>query len=337
MYLKSLYLSNFRNYKEAEFSFCEGPNIIYGNNAQGKTNLLEAIHFIATGKSFRTQSPLDLIRSAQKFFFLEAEIFKDQVFQKIQIHFDGQVKRLHLGGNSYSSFHPLLGTLPIVLYTPCDIELILGAPQERRRFLNLHLAQSDPLYVHHLSRFWRAMKQRNCLLKSKNIQTIECWEMEMVSSAEYIGKARERMVQEIQIQDLAGEKHELFLQSSASKSYLRQLQKNRIKEMELGLTLAGPHRDDLQITIEGKLAKLFASEGQKKTAIAALKLAEWERLSRQIGAPALIGFDDLDSSLDAERQQLIRAKLSQLGQVFITTPHEPKEEGHHIHISKWNR
>lgn len=332
VYLKSLYLRNFRNYKEAEISFSEKLNVIYGDNAQGKTNLLEAIHLIATGRSFRTQLMKEMIREGESFFFLDAEIVKDQVTQKIQISFDGQNKQLILDANRYASFHPLLGILPIVLSTPYDIELIAGSPGERRRFINLHLAQCDPLYVHHLARFWRAMKQRNCLLKAKNTNSIECWEVEMAQSESYIGKAREQMINSLKIEELCLEKHELKLTQSASKSYLQQLQKNRLREMDLGMTLTGPHRDDLEILIERKSARLFASEGQKKTAIAALKLAEWTLLSERIDNQALIGFDDLESSLDNERQKTLKEKLNTLGQVFITTPHPPDCEGHHILI-----
>lgn len=340
MFLKSLYLRNFRNYKEAEVQFSEKLNVLFGDNAQGKTNLLEAIYLVATGRSFRTQALSELIRSGESFFFLEAEIFRDGVSQTIQISFDGQNRRVQLNANSYPSFHPLLGILPSVLYTPYDIELIAGAPSERRRFLNLHLAQSDPLYVHHLTRFWRAMKQRNCLLRLKNKESLDCWEIEMAQSTEYIVKARQEMIFQLkepiakQVRNLTTdqEAHEIQLQISAPKTYLQQLQKNRSREMELGVTLTGPHRDDLLISIDGKPARLFASEGQKKTAIAALRLAEWGRLSQRVGAPALMGFDDLGQHLDDTRQNLLRSSLNGLGQVFITTPHIPKEEGLHIHI-----
>jgi DNA replication and repair protein RecF len=334
VYLKSLYLRNFRSYKEAEFSFREKLNVLFGDNAQGKTNLLEAIYLIATGKSFRTQTLSELIRAGESFFFLEAEILRDGVLQKVKVAFDGEKRQVTLDANHFASFQPLLGTLPSVIYTPYDIELIAGSPAERRRFLNLHLAQSDPIYVHHFSRFWRAMKQRNCLLRAKRIEGIECWEAEMAQSAEYLGRARQEMVSELSFPHLLDEKQEIQFQISANpKSYLAQLQKNRAREMELGVTLTGPHRDDLLIAIDGKPARLFASEGQKKTAIAALKLAEWERLSKRVGAPALMCFDDLGGSLDETRQGLIKAKLQQLGQVFITTPYA-SSEGHSIHIQK---
>jgi DNA replication and repair protein RecF len=343
VYLKSLYLRNFRNYAETEVQFGQRLNIIHGENAQGKTNLLEAIYFIATGRSFRTQHLTELIRADEPFFYLEAELLRDGVSQTVKISYDGQNRRLQIDGNSYNSFHPLLGALPSVLYTPYDIELISGSPAERRRFLNLHLAQSDPVYVHHLTRYWRAMKQRNCLLRARSSESLDCWETEMALSAAYLWKARVQMVEELKVPlekqsrrlSDGRETHELNYHPPSSDTYLQQLQKNRPREMELGLTLTGPHRDDLTLLVEGKAARLFASEGQKKTAIAALRLAEWERLCTRVGAPALMGIDDFGLHLDELRQKTLRATLTNLGQVFVTTPILPHElnEGHKINIS----
>ncbi len=339
MYLKSLYLRNFRNYAEAEAAFSPGLNVFHGDNAQGKTNLLEAIYLVATGRSFRSQHLSELIRSGESFFHLEAIVIRDGVSQTLKISFDGQNRRLQMDANSYATFHPLLGTLPAVLYTPQDTELINGSPAERRRFLNLHLAQSDPLYVHHLTRFWRAMKQRNCLLRGQNREAIECWEVEMAQSALYLLKARQEMIAELkeplekQSRRLSGDKevHELRFHPSQSENYLQQLQRNRPRESELGLTLTGPHRDDLSLLIEGKPARLFASEGQKKTAIAALRLAEWERLCKRIHGIALLGIDDIGLHLDEARYKLLKETLNQLGQVFVTTPH-PFQGGHPLQI-----
>lgn len=314
-------------------------NVFHGDNAQGKTNLLEAIYLIATGRSFRTQHLKELIREGESYFFLEAEIVRDNIAQKVTLSFDGENKRLQIDGNTYNNFHPLLGLLPSVLYTPNDTDLINGSPAIRRRFLNLHLAQSDPLYVHHLTRYWRAMKQRNCLLRSAKLDGIDCWETEMAQSAAYLWKIRSEMISELktpleaQSKILSGDKetHELQLQA-APKSYLQQLQKNRSREIALGLTLTGPHRDDLSLSIDQRPARLFASEGQKKTAIAALRFAEWERLSARIGAPALMSIDDLGLHLDETRRDLLRQALLKLGQVFITTP-TPFNEGHKLFIS----
>lgn len=340
VFLKTLYLRNFRNYVETEVHLSPRLNVLYGDNAQGKTNMLEAIYLIATGRSFRSQHLGELIRAGETFFLLEAEIVRDGVTQRVRLTFDGQTRHLQLDANSYTSFHPLLGILPSVLYTPHDTELISGSPTIRRRFLNLHLAQSDPLYVHHLTRFWRAMKQRNCLLRSKSKESLDCWEIEMAQSAGFLTKSRQEMIDELkeplqkQSRKLSSERevHELQLQISQGKSYLQQLLKNRPREMELGLTLLGPHRDDLSLLIDNKPARLFASEGQKRTAIAALRLAEWERLTERVGAPALMGIDDLGLHLDEGRQNLLRASLESLGQVFVTTPHLSLEQGHRIQI-----
>lgn len=334
MHLKSLYLRNFRNYEEAEVHFGPRINLLHGENAQGKTNLLEAIYFIATGRSFRTQHLTELIRSGQPFFYLEATLERDGVTQTFKISFDGQNRKLQTDANTYTSFHPLLGTLPSVLYTPQDTEIISGTPAIRRRFLNLHLAQSDPLYVHHLTRFWRAMKQRNCLLRLKDSSALECWEIEMAHSAQVLLQKRTEMIEglkacfEKQSARLAGgkEAHEIRFHPSYPaeiSAYLQQLKKNRAREMDLGLTLTGPHRDDLTLLIDAKPARLYASEGQKKTAIAALRLAEWDRLTESVGAPALLGIDDLGLHLDERRQTLLRASLEELGQVFVTAPYLP--------------
>lgn len=342
MYLKSLFLKNFRNFEESEAQFSKGLNVFYGQNAQGKTNLLEAIYLLSTGRSFRSQTLKELIRNGEASFLLEAEVVRDGVTQHIKVFYDGNTKRLQMDGNEYQTFHPLLGMLPIVLYTPYDIELISGSPSERRRFLNLHLAQSDPLYVHHLTCFWRAMKQRNCLLKVKSTDGIECWEMQMAHSAEYIVQMRKQMLDDLKApllelsEHLSKEKEklELTLNISSGKDYLRQLKKNRPKEMDMGQTLTGPHRDDMALFIDASLARTFASEGQKKTMIAALKFAEWQRLSNRVGAPVLMGFDDLSQNLDDARLALLKGRLKQLGQVFITTPHPPDEDVHQLQIQK---
>ncbi|MBI5272542.1 MAG: DNA replication/repair protein RecF [Chlamydiia bacterium] len=336
MSLKTLYLRNFRNYEETEVHFSPHINVIWGNNAQGKTNLLEAIHLIATGRSFRSQHLAELIRERESFFYLEAEILQNHTVQSIKISFDGQNKRLQLGATSYTSFNPLLGILPLILYAPSDLELIGGSPALRRRFLNLHLAQSDPLYVHHLTRFWRAMKQRNCLLRrgrspngtERGIEPIDCWESEMALSSAYLHHKRHSLIEELKIPLIqrcktlsqTEEIHELRYHPSLSQDYPSLLEKNRKREQELGFTLVGPHRDELSFWIGGRLAKPFASEGQKKTAIASLRLAEWDHLAKLLEGTPLMAIDDLGAPLDETRQLYFHKSLETLGQVFITTP-----------------
>jgi DNA replication and repair protein RecF len=325
--LKQLYLRNFRNYKEAEVRFTPGINAIWGDNAQGKTNLLEAISLLSMGRSFRTQHLSELILEGESFFYLEAEFVQNRVAQSIKLSFDGQNKRLQLNATTYSSFNPLLGMLPLVLHTPSDSELIAGSPTERRRFLNLHLAQSDPLYVHHFSRFWRAMKQRNCLLRSKNGEPIDCWEIEMALSAAYLHQTRKRLVEELKTplsmhgKSLSSdEEHALRYHPSSPDHYLEQLERSRRRDRELGVTTVGPHRDDLSFWIGNRAAKTYASEGQKKTAVISLRFAEWDRLLARLSCTPLMAIDDLGLALDLSRQAQVLEKLQNLGQVFVTTP-----------------
>ena len=229
--LKSLYLRNFRNFKDKEFFFSSQMNVIHGDNGKGKTNLLEAIYLLSTGRSFRAQHLSDLICEGEAFFHLEAEIVQNNISFLIKTTFDGLNKKLQLGSTTHTTFQPLLGTLPLVLHAPSDAELITGAPNLRRRFLNLHLAQSDPLYIHHLIRYWRAMKQRNFLLKSSKQEPIECWEEEMAHSALYLHKVRSSLIEELKdplksIAELISkeqETHELRYSPSFSSSYLEQL------------------------------------------------------------------------------------------------------------------
>lgn len=340
MKLKSLYLRNFRNIREAEVFFSDQVNVICGDNAQGKTNLLEAIFLIATGKTFRAQKLQELIRDQETFFYLEAHIENEKISHEIKLSSDGIKRRLQIDANQYETFTPLLGGLPIVLYSPKDLELIGGAPELRRRFLNLHLSQSDPLYVHHLQRYFRALKQRNLLLKKRNSESaLACFEEEMAKSAAYLTQERGFFVEELkglfakESSEISSpmEIHEMRFHPSFSPNYLETLQENRSREKELGFTLIGPHRDDLSFWIEQKSSKLFASEGQKKTAIAALHLAEWERMRRKTPEMPILAIDDLDLALDNTRQTLLRKKLKTLSQTFVTTPKAPQEE-HGIYL-----
>jgi DNA replication and repair protein RecF len=331
MHVKSLYLRNFRNYAEAEVQFGAGVNLFIGDNAQGKTNLLEAIGLVATGRSFRTPHLQELIRFGESFFFLEGVISKDGFDHTVQISFDGTTKKLTLDGNNYGSLQHLLGLAPFVLLSPADSELIDGSPTVRRRFLNLHLAQASPLYMHHLSRYWRAMKQRNALLRTAKAEEIECWEIEMAESAMHLRGAREYFLSKIaeplkkysQKLSECKEEHTIHFQPATpptSESYLQQLKKNRPREQHLGATQTGPHRDDFHLSINGQTSRGYSSEGQKKTSAFALRLSEWELFTSAQETPALFGMDDLALHLDPTRQSLFNQAVTNLGQVFVSSP-----------------
>jgi DNA replication and repair protein RecF len=328
MFIKSLYLRHFRNYAEAEIHFSPGLNLFYGENAQGKTNLLEAISLITTGRSFRTAKLQELIQEGAPFFFLEAKVLKNDFEHTVAITFDSNGRKLILDGNSYPTLQHLLGLVPSVFFIPSDAELADGSPAVRRRFLNMHLAQRDPLYIHHLSRYWRAMKQRNALLRSVDLSAIECWEQEMVASASYLWQMRLQLLSEIQEplkingQFLSSdrEQYEIRGHFAPQESYAAQLRKNRAREKQLGLTLTGPHRDDFNLLINGKSSSIFGSEGQKKSVAFGLRLAEWGLFTKSAEGEALLCIDDLGVHLDSMRRELFSKTLEKLGQVFVTAP-----------------
>ncbi len=328
MYLKSLYLKNFRNFSEKEVAFSPNLNVIWGENARGKTNLLEAISLVATGRPFRAARLSELIKEGESSFYIEAQVIQTRVEHSIRLFCDGKNKLLRIDSNQYPSFSPLLGMLPWTLHAPSDSELVSGSPSLRRQFLNFHLAQIDPLYVHHLVRFTRAMKQRNFSLRSRKLDSLDCWEEMMALSADYLHKMRASALEEFRepilfySQNLAlnKEAHELRYIPSFSKTYLEGLHKSRGRDRELGMTSIGPHRDDLSFWVENRSARLFASEGQKKTVVSALRFAEWSRLAARLGCAPLVAVDDLGTPLDSVRQTQFLKCLKTLGQGFITTP-----------------
>lgn len=331
MHVKKLYLHHFRNYTQAEIHFSPGVNWITGKNGQGKTNLLEALYLLSTGRSFRTYQLSQLIQKGASFFYLEAEIEKEGVNQTLKLSFDGENKKVQYNASSYSHFTPLIGLLPHILYAPEDIALIGGAPLFRRKFLDLQLAQLDPLYLHHLARYHKAMRQRNELLKRKTEEAIDPWEEMMAHSAEYLMQQRAEMIAQLQVplnekmQEISdgADPIEIHYQSSLKQGddLLKYWQKTRRKDLHIGTTLSGPHRDDVHFSMQGLSAKAFASEGQKHSIIASLRLCQWEHLS---GMP-LMSIDDFGAHLDQGRQNKFEQQLATLGQIFLTSPNPSHE------------
>lgn len=324
MNIEKLYLHHFRNYREEVFAFSPGVNLIRGENAQGKTNLLEALFLVGTGRSFRTPHLKELIHQEAPFFFVEAEFKKENIQQKVRLSFDGEIKKLETNHTTYSHFNPLLGLLPIVLLAPEDVLLITGSPSDRRRFLDLHLAQSDPLYVYHATRYHKAIKHRNFLLRQKKEDGLEPWETLMVAAATYIKQKRSQLLIDLQenlgsaMLALSKEKDriEIRYQPSFTDNYL----KHRAKELIIGSTLLGPHRDDVEILINGLPAAGYASQGQLRSAVAALRLAQWKHLAREHQVSPLFCIDDFGVHLDEARREALLAEVAGFGQVFLTSP-----------------
>lgn len=336
LFLKTLLLRNFRRYEESFFQFQPNLNTIVGPNAFGKTTILEAIQYLMSGRSFRTHQASDLIRYDQNFFYIEANFIKQGIEQTLKISYDGNERKIIYNSTLCHSSASLLGLLQGVVVTPDSASLVKGSPDLRRHFLDLQLAQVDPLYVHHLTRFTRAMRQRNILLKRKDFSTIESWEHEMAGSSAYVTMQRNQVI--IDLERLVNPLHALLTSDTQPLSleykssgglqkkdlqslkdhYIQQWSKNRFREKELGFTLTGPHRDDVIIKIGNREASLFASEGQQRSCVMALRLAEWQRLHQVSSEMPLMLVDDVGVSLDKTRKQKLMTFLKELGQVFLT-------------------
>lgn len=309
--------------------------MIWGENAIGKTTILEAIHFLITGRSFRTQHTSELIKAGASFFFIEARFVKHGIDQSLKVSYDGKDRRIFHNSTPLPSSTNLLGILQGVLITPDDSALVKGAPLTRRHYLDLQIAQGDPLYVHYITRYNQAMRQRNVLLKNKNVAGIEMWENEMATASAYVTHQRRQTVVDLNSlakslhRELVGEEESFNLEYKTAapdsadlnglKNYHQELfKRHRKREMELGITLNGPHKDDLYLYLNGLEARHFASEGQQRSAVSTLRLAEWFRLKAVSDEAPLMLIDDLGISLDLNRKTKLLDYLKELSQVFLT-------------------
>lgn len=349
--IKSLYLRDFRNYKEAKVSFSPKTNVIWGDNAQGKTNLLEALYLFITGRSFRTHHLSELISFGAKNFYLEMLFEKNGIEQTLKFSFDGSERKILHNATSLSSLSTLLGILNGVVLSPEDRTLIKGGPTQRRQFLDLLLSQAKPLYLHHLSRYLRAMKQRNFLLKTRSLKTLSVWEEQMAQAGSFLTQMRFQTVNELaslfQAQTIGSDHMELSYRSQAMHAvgldsdqltafFLKQFNKNVKRECDLGVTLVGPHRDDLTITIEGKEARQFGSEGQQRSCVASLKLAQWKWLKLFADHAPIFCIDDLGVSFDSSRENALFKRIEELAQVFITSARPIQLLSSAIHVHNGN-
>lgn len=339
LFLRKLYLKFFRRYDEAFFQFDPGINTIVGPNAYGKTTILEAIHLLMHGRSFRTQQLADLIQHGQNSFYIEGTFVKQGIEQTLKISFDGKERKIVHNHTVCPTSTNLLGLLQGVITTPDHVSLVKGGPLLRRHFLDLQIAQVDPLYVHHLTRYVRAMRHRNILLKRKDLTTIKGWEQEMSNAAAYLTIQRKQAVDDLQklVQSLYrmladGEKPLVLTYKGSGGAldggvippqyYLEKWNQLRPREKEIGVTLYGPHRDDLMIKMGDQEIRFFASEGEQRSCVVALRLAEWQRLNILTQERPLMLIDDVGVGLDQARRLRLWNYMHTLGQVFLTSTEE---------------
>lgn len=335
MILQSVALANFKNIAEANLDFSPKINCFLGDNGMGKSNMLDALYFLSFCKSFSGATDSMLIRRGEDFAMLRGQYLRRDMPEEISAAIQpGRRKTFRRDGKPYQRIADHIGAFPLVLLSPADIYLVSGEPADRRRFIDQIISQRDARYLDTLLRYNAALEQRNKLLKaeSADVALFEVLEQQLEFAAEYITARRHENIAGLQtiftpfytaIAD-NGEVAELAYKTadySATGGLAEHLAANRRRDLALGYTASGPHRDDIDFSIDALPVRRSASQGQTKTFTSALRFAQYELLRRALGVKPLLLLDDIFDKLDARRVSRIMQIVGTtpgFGQIFIT-------------------
>lgn len=331
MYINKIKLQNFRNYNEQEIILNKSINVFYGDNAQGKTNILEAIFLCTFGKSFRTNKEKELIKLGKDNANVIIEYEKKDRDGKISISISDK-KQILVNGIKIKKLSELLGNINIVIFTPDDINILKGGPALRRRFLDMMIGQLKPNYVYTLNMYIKTLEQRNNYLRqikeeNKPENLLDIWDEKLIEYADIIYKYRKEFIDKIKKKiniihkKITDEKEEINIQYTSnceSKEVYSELLKQRRKlDIIKGFTTKGIHRDDFEIYINNKELSIYGSQGQNRTAILSLKLSELQVIYDEIEEEPILLLDDFMSELDINRRKNFLNNINNT-QVIIT-------------------
>jgi len=335
VHLAHLKLRDFRNYARLDAGFSPGFHVLLGDNAQGKTNILEAIYLMATLRSFRGVGGAHMVRHGQKGYFVGGKVV-GQGNHDIKMYWSASERKLSLDSQPVRKLTDYLGVLRVVIFCTEDLQLIKGTSRARRRFVDLLLTQTHPTYLPLLQRYARALRSRNALLKHRQPDeaALDSFSAELVRLGSEIIRLRRELVPKLSpLARLAyrrishkAEELRLEYQPSVKHDFTVELAQSRRRERTYRSTLIGPHRDDFTLLLNDRSAAQFGSEGQKRTLAIALKMAQAEYLTGIHGSPPILLIDDVMGELDVKRRSgflplLERAHHSR-GQVFMTCTEE---------------
>jgi DNA replication and repair protein RecF len=348
VHLAHLRLRDFRNYARLDADFAPGFHLLLGDNAQGKTNILEAVYLMATLRSFRGVGGAQMIRHGQRGYFVGGKTV-GQGRREIKMFWSARERNLSLDGRPVKKIADYFGALRTVVFCTEDSLLIKGPARARRRFLDLLLAQTNPIYLPLLQRYMHSVRARNALLKQRSFDeaALDSFSQELVKLGNEIIRARRELVPKfsplarLAYRRISNDAEELRIeyQPSAKNDFAVELAQSRAREKAFRATLVGPHRDDLQLLFNEKSAAQFGSEGQKRTLAIALKMAQAEFLAGIHGSAPILLIDDVMGELDVKRRSgllpLIEHARKTNGQVFMTVTEEnwPSELGKDL--QKW--
>lgn len=332
MILKSVELNNFRNYESLHMELDSGTNILYGDNAQGKTNILESIYVNGTTKSHKGSKDREMIRFGCEESHIRTIVEKGGVDYQIDMHLKkNSSKGIAINRIPIRKASELFGILNLVFFSPEDLNIIKNGPSERRRFLDMELCQLNKLYLYELTCYNKILNQRNKLLKDIIFRpelkdTLSVWDDQLVESGKKIIEAREEFVGELGVivqkihKSLSGNKEELILSyepDSRAEELEKKMMEYRERDMKFGQTTAGPHRDDLSFFVDKVDIRRFGSQGQQRTSALSLKLSEIELVKKSIHDTPILLLDDVLSELDSNRQNFLLNSIHDI-QTLIT-------------------
>ena len=334
MYIESVQLKNFRNYESLELELAPGTNIFYGNNAQGKTNILEALYLCGTTKSHKGSKDKDMIRFGEDEAHIRMMVNRDELSYKIDMHLrKNKAKGVAINGLPIRKAGELFGVVNLVFFSPEDLNIIKNGPGERRRFLDLELCQLDKIYLTDIASYNHIVNQRNKLLKDIYVQpslkdTLEIWDMQMAEYGRRIIHKRSEFIDELnetvrQIHhNLTGGLEELeviYEPSAAADDLENAIRDSRERDMRMKLTSVGPHRDDLCVVANGIDIRRYGSQGQQRTAALSLKLSEIELVKLATHDTPILLLDDVLSELDKHRQNYLLDSIHDIQTLIICT------------------
>ena len=334
MIVESLKLQNYRNYEYLNMNFDEKINIIYGDNAQGKTNILESMYVCATSKSHRGSKDREIIRFDNDESHIKVNVKKNDMNYRIDMHLKkNKPKGIAVNGIPIKRAVELFGILNIVFFSPEDLNIIKNGPSERRRFIDMELSQLDKIYLDCLINYNKVVNQRNSLLKEYAfsgrediISSLDIWDMQLVKYGNDVIKSREKFVKEINDlvksihTKLSGDREQLeiiYEQCVKEQDFESELVRVRDRDLKFKCTNIGPHKDDMCFLINGMDVRKYGSQGQQRTAALSLKLAEIELVKQIIHDTPVLFLDDVLSELDSRRQNFLLDSIGNI-QTMIT-------------------
>ena len=352
MYLKSIYLYAFRNYREQLVKFDQQKTIVIGNNAQGKSNLLEAVELLATLKSHRVSRDRDLVLMGADTGQILAIVERNYSQSELGLVFRSSGGRtVTLNRENLRRHLDFLGTINAVQFSSLDLDLVRGSPEARRSWLDTLLMQLEPIYVHILQQYNQVLRQRNALLKAmvkkeinggdlgQEMQQLKLWDVQLAEMGSRVTRRRARVLQRLtplaqawhssisaktELLEITYTPNVIWFEDEpihVQQAFLEKIGQRRIAELQLGTTVVGPHRDEVEFLINQTPAKFYGSQGQQRTLVLALKLAELNLIEEVVGEPPLLLLDDVLAELDLTRQNQLLDAVKSRFQTLITTTH----------------